>query len=372
VLRRWSWLGLIGVGGPSAHIALLRQLCVEKNDWLSSEDFEHATTAVNLLPGPASTQLALYCAWRVRGRPGALVGGLGFITPGLVLIVALASLFLETHPPLVIVGASLGAGAAVPAIALRTAHQLGAPSWQRAKGTGGARPRWLVYALAGALATVLVAPLLVVIILLTGLVEVVLSVRSTRSARAFVPFSLAHVGALGGVGALAWVAIKVGALSYGGGFVIVPLMEHDVVTNYHWMSGAQFLNAVALGQLTPGPVVLTVAVVGYAVRGIAGALLASAIAFAPSFLFILGGASHFESLRTNPKAAAFLRGAGPCVIGSIAGSAILLGSLLGHLWQIPFVLASLAWLFLVRRGSVSTLLLAGGAGALTVLALGHP
>ena len=183
---------------------------------------------------------------------------------------------------------------------------------------------------------------------------------------------VAHVGALGGVGALAWVAIKVGALSYGGGFVIVPLMEHDVVTNYHWMSGAQFLNAVALGQLTPGPVVLTVAVVGYAVRGIAGALLASAIAFAPSFLFILGGASHFESLRTNPKAAAFLRGAGPCVIGSIAGSAILLGSLLGHLWQIPFVLASLAWLFLVRRGSVSTLLLAGGAGALTVLALGHP
>ena len=90
MLLRWSWLGLIGIGGPSAHIALLRQLCVEKHDWLSSEDFEHATTAVNLLRGPASTQLALYCAWRVRGRLGALVGGLGFITPGLVLIVALA------------------------------------------------------------------------------------------------------------------------------------------------------------------------------------------------------------------------------------------------------------------------------------------
>ncbi|MGA2432255.1 MAG: chromate efflux transporter [Acidimicrobiales bacterium] len=371
MLRHWSWLGLIGVGGPSAHIGLLRQLCVEKNEWMSEEDFEHATTAVNLLPGPASTQLAIYCAWRLRGRPGALVGGLGFIAPGFVIIVALASLFLETHPPLAILGASLGAGAAVPGIALRTAHQLATPSWLRLKGHAGSRARWVIYALAGALGTVFAAPLLVAVILLSGLVEVLLSTSATRSARAIVPLSLAHLGTIGGVGALVWVALKVGALSYGGGFVIVPLMEHDVVTNYHWMTGAQFLNAVALGQLTPGPVVLTIAVVGYAARGLTGALLASAVAFAPSFLFILSGAARFETLRTNKSAAAFLRGAGPCVIGSIAGSAILLSSLLGHLWQIPFVAASLLWLFFVRRGAVSALVLAGVAGALVVLALGH-
>ena len=371
MLGHWTWLGLIGVGGPSAHISLLRRLCVDQHGWLSAEDFEHATTAVNLLPGPASTQLAIYCAWRLRGRPGGLVGGLGFITPGFVIIVGLASLFLESHPPLAILGASLGAGAAVPAIALRTAHQLGIPSWRRTSTSSATRGRWVLYALAGAIATILAAPLLVVVILLNGLIEVLLSARATSSSAAWAPLSLGHLGAVGGLGALAWVALKIGALSYGGGFVIVPLMEHDVVTNYHWMSGAQFLNAVALGQLTPGPVVLTVAVVGYAARGITGALFASVVAFTPSFLFVLAGASRFEGLRTNPGAAAFLRGAGPCVIGSIAGSAVLLGSLLGHLWQGAIVAASLVWLLALRRGTFSALVLAGLGGALTVLALGH-
>lgn len=375
IIRQWTWLGIIGVGGPSTHIGLLRRLCVEKNQWMNNEDFEHATTAVNLLPGPASTQLAIYCAWRVRGRLGGLLGGLCFIGPGLAIILALASLFLQNHPPLWILGASLGAGAVVPAVALRTAHQLGVPSWKRARTERATTTRWVLYTLAGALATALVAPLLVVVILLAGFVEVLVRARARPSARAVLPFSLAHAGALGavgGVGALAWVALKVGALSYGGGFVIVPLMEHDVVTNYHWMSGPQFLNAVALGQLTPGPVVLTIAVVGYAVRGFLGGLLASAIAFVPSFLFILLGASRFEGLRTNDTAAGFLRGAGPCVIGSIGGSAIPLTGLLGHLWQIPLALLALTWMFALRRNAVSALLFAGAIGAITVVTLGHP
>jgi chromate transporter len=366
-------LGIIGVGGPSAHIGLLRSLCVEKNNWLSVEDFEHATTAVNLLPGPASTQLAIYCAWRARGRLGGILGGLCFIAPGLVMIVALASLFLESHPPLWILGASLGAGAAVPAIALRTAHLLGLPSWRRVRDSRATSARWVGYALAGVLVTSLAAPFLILAILLAGLFETLLHARPERSQLpGLATFSIAHLGAAGGLGALAWVALKVGALSYGGGFVIVPLMQHDVVSSYHWMTGTQFLNAVALGQLTPGPVVLTVAVVGYAARGLLGALLASAVAFVPSFLFILVGASHFEKLRTNKTAAAFLRGSGPCVIGSIAGSSIPLALLLGHLWQIPFALAGLAWLFVLRRGTVSAILLAGACGALVVVALGHP
>jgi chromate transporter len=99
VLREWGRIGCVGFGGPPAHIALLRELCVTRRGWLDDREFEDAIAATNLLPGPASTQLAIYCAWRLRGIAGALVGGLGFIVPGLVLILALAALFLASSPP---------------------------------------------------------------------------------------------------------------------------------------------------------------------------------------------------------------------------------------------------------------------------------
>jgi chromate transporter len=172
----------------------------------------------------------------------------------------------------------------------------------------------------------------------------------------------------GGVGALVWVAFKVGALSYGGGFVIVPLMQHDAVVTYHWMSSAQFLNAVALGQVTPGPVIQTVAVVGYAARGVAGALLAALIAFAPSFVFVLVGGPRFDQIRANTLIQSFLGGAGPAVIGAIAGSAIPLGLALQHLWQIPVLAGGTLWIFVMRRGVVSGLFAAGATGVTLALA----
>src|SRR5204862_7153581 len=139
------------------------------------------------------------------------------------------------------------------------------------------------------------------------------------------PFAFAAAAtATGGTLAIAWVAVKVGALAYGGGFVIVPLMQHDAVHQYHWMTNSQFLDAVALGQITPGPVVQTVAAVGYAAAGLAGGLLASLVAFTPSFVFVLAGARYFSKIRANDKPQAFLDGAGPAAIGAILGSAYLL------------------------------------------------
>src|SRR5205085_8295407 len=110
---------------------------------------------------------------------------------------------------------------------------------------------------------------------------------------------VAAAASSGGIGARAWTAFKVGALAFGGGFVIVPLMQGDAVHTYHWMTNAQFLNAVALGQVTPGPVVATVAAVGYAARGLPGGLLAAAVAFAPSFAFVLLGGARFTRLRES-------------------------------------------------------------------------
>ena len=468
IAREWGRIGCIGFGGPPAHIALLRTLCVRDRRWLTGAEFEDSVAVCNLLPGPASTQLAIYCAWRLRGTAGALVGGLCFIVPGLVVILALAVLFLAARPPGWVSGAALGAGAAVPAVAVAAAVALVPASWRRAgqppastrdmgrsppestRDTGrsppesaghagpsppesagdaspsrpgardadaprasprdaGAPPdardadvrppdqrdarrarlahvRWGGYLVAGAASGALVGPWLVLILIACGLLEVAVQARRpqpparlqpparpqgpTRPAGALLLAVHTGVLAAGGLAAVAWVALKVGALSYGGGFVIIPLMQHDAVLTYHWMSAGQFLTAVALGQVTPGPVVQTVAVVGYAAAGVGGGLMASAIAFAPSFAFVLGGGRYFDRLRRNGGVQAFLTGAGPAAIGAIAGAAIPLGLSLTHVWQVGVLAVAAIWLLAARRGVVTAIV--GGAllGVLTFLAGG--
>jgi chromate transporter len=363
VLREWGRIGCIGFGGPPAHVALFRQLCVERRGWLGTREFEDAIAATNLLPGPASTQLAIYCAWRVRGVAGALVGGLSFILPGLILILALAALFLAAAPPEWVLGAGAGAGAAVAAVALHTSAALAPASWR----AGSSHVRWVAYALAGGIAAALAGPWLVLVLLGCGALETGVRARAGMAVVHPWPVLAATGAAGGGVLALTWVAFKVGALSYGGGFVIIPLMQHDAVDRYGWMTGAQFLNAVALGQVTPGPVVHTVAVVGYAAGGLGGGLLAAAVAFAPSFSFILIGAERFDRLRANRRVRAFLDGAGPAAIGAIAGAAIPLALALSEPWQLAVLAGAGVLLFALRRGVVPTLVAAGATGAVAAL-----
>jgi chromate transporter len=367
VLREWGRIGCIGFGGPPTHIAMLRDLCVERRRWMAPGDFEDAVAACNLLPGPASTQMAIYCAWRLGGRPAALVGGAAFIVPGLVVILALAVLFLSGSPPLWVRGAGAGAGAAVAAIAVHAGWSLVPASWQRA--ATASRRRWAVYFAAGAAAAATLGPWLVLVLLASGAIELAAQRRPAVTAT-IVPYAVALVGS-GGLLSLAWVAFKVGALSYGGGFVIIPLMQADAVNHYHWITDAQFLNAVALGQVTPGPVTHTVAVVGYAARGLGGGLLASAVAFAPSFAFILLGAGRFATLRGNARVRAFLDGAGPAALGAILGSSIPLAGGLDKLWQV-FVLISAAVCLLALRFNVVVTLVAAGAVGVVVALTGGP
>ncbi|GAB2551920.1 hypothetical protein GCM10027167_69160 [Nocardia heshunensis] len=435
IALEWGRIGCLGFGGPPAHIAMLRTLCVDRRAWITPAEFEDGIAATNLLPGPASTQLAIYTAWRLRGTPGALIGGFCFITPGLTLILLLAAIFLATDSPHWIHGAAAGAGAAVAAVALHAAFGLAPASWHRAGPTRAAHARWIAYATTGLAAATFLGPWLVLALIASGLLEIwslggagrLKPRESSRTGphadqagqseepaghgavgddrpdnnpaerreqspgaetspdasspdraardvpgpdssdrkrlRAW-PFAMTWMTG-GGMAAVGWVAFKVGALSYGGGFVIIPLMQADAVDRYGWMSGAQFLNAVALGQITPGPVVQTVAVVGYAAAGIPGGLLAAAVAFAPSFAFVLAGGRYFDRLRADSRVQAFLTGAGPAAIGAIAGAAIPLAFALQHLWQFAVLAAAALWLLAARRGVVSALL---GAGALGVVA----
>lgn len=363
VARAWGRIGVLGFGGPPAHIRLLRQLTVERTDWISAEEFEDAVATCNLLPGPSSTQMAIYTAWRVRGAAGALLGGTAFILPGLVAILALAVVFLGSDPPRWVLGLGAGAGAAVPAVAVAAGWSLAPSSWARAR----ARWRWIVYLLAGLVAVPLIGAWIVVVLLVCGLAELLVQ---RPGALALVPppllmpgVGVGHGGGSGaGLGALAWLGLKVGALSYGGGFVVIPLMQADAVGHHHWMRAADFLNAVALGQITPGPVNHTVAVVGYAAGGLGGALLTDVVAFVPSYLFVLVGGRHFDRIRAWPPARAVLDGAGPAAIGAILGSAVTLARALSEPWQFGVLAGAAVLLLALRRSVVLTLLLAAVVG----------
>src|SRR6202035_1888468 len=201
IAREWGRIGCVGFGGPPAHIALLRKLCVDDRGWLPERDFEDGIAACNLLPGPASTQLAIFCAWRLRGPAGAVLGGICFIAPGMVLILALSAVFLATHPPLWILGAAAGAGAAVPAVALHAAWSLMPSSWRRAGVSQTQRGRWIVYTIAGAAGAATIGPLLVLVLLACGLIEVAIRTRGAtpaapRAAMSWLPAAAIHPVAL--------------------------------------------------------------------------------------------------------------------------------------------------------------------------------
>ena len=240
------------------------------------------------------------------------------------------------------------------------------------------RVRWAAYLLAGGAAAATIGPWLVLVLLGCGVTELAIGEAAGRKVPgiAALPGIAAPVRAAaatlaggGGLAAVAWVAFKVGALSFGGGFVIIPLMRADAVGR-HWMTSAQFLNAVALGQITPGPVVQTVSAVGYAAAGLAGGLLAALVAFSPSFAFVLGGARYFSALRTSRRAQSFLDGAGPAAIGAILGSAVLLAGALSQPWQYAVLAGAAVLLLGLRRGVVLTLLAAAAAGLGIALAGG--
>jgi chromate transporter len=364
VAREWGRIGLIGFGGPPAHVALLRELTVDRHGWLTPEEFADANAATQLLPGPGSTQLAVYTAHHVAGRRGGLVGGLAFVLPGLLIVLAIAAVALAERPPAWIRGIGEGAAAAVVAVVVQAG--LGLARGSLGGRHGAALARGVGYALAAAAVTLLAPSFVALALVAAGAVELAGRRGEARVLAWPVALVLAATGAAA-LPALAWTAFKVGALSYGGGFVIVPLMQGDAVDAHGWMTQAEFANAVAYGQLTPGPVVHTVAFVGWAAAGLGGALLATVIAFAPSFAVVLLGGRIFVTLRESPRARAFLDGAGPAAVGAVLAAAWPLAGAIDSVWQ-GAVLAAAA-LALFAAGVAPVWVLAAGAAVGLIAAI---
>jgi chromate transporter len=290
--------------------------------------------------------MALWVGWRLRRLRGLFVAAISFIAPAVVAVLVLSWLLYGAHGLRLIEAAALGAAAVVPAVAARAAWDLIA-SYRLKEARRSRQVRVALYGVIGILGGFLLPAALPALMILCGLGE--LWENQPRT------LALVPTGAVAVKWSLAWTALEIGALSFGGGFVIVPMLRGDAVTTHHWMTASAFAVAVAIGQLTPGPVVATIAAVGYAADGLTGGLLAAAVAFAPSLIMVGLGARHFDRFRRGGKARSFLEGAGPVATGAIVASAATLAASCTHAWQWPLVVVAFGPLLIWRRSPTVTL-----------------
>jgi chromate transporter len=318
ITRYFLKLGTLGFGGPNAHIAAMHEDLVRKRRWLSERHFLDVVGVTNLIPGPNSSEIAVHLGYVRAGPVGGLAAGLSFLVPAFLMMLALSwAYFRGSEFALrddILAGVQPVALAAIVATLWRL----------RSAVLGG----WVkpVLAVAG-LGLTLAVPRFSPLVLLGAGMAGLLARRGTRETAgvAAIPAAVgAVIGAGGGLPALAWVFLRTGLLLFGGGLVLVPLLAPEVVAR-GWLTESQFLDGIALGQATPGPVVLASVFVGYAVEGVLGAIVATAAIYLPSFLAVLAGTGPFlRRLRGRSSVAAFVEGVTAAAIGAILAAAVLL------------------------------------------------
>ena len=378
--RLFLKLGTVGFGGPAAHIAMMEQEVVRRRGWLSREEFLDMIGATNLIPGPNSTEMAIHIGQARAGLPGLLVAGGCFIAPAVAIVTAVAWAYVKFGALPVAGGILYGVKPVVIAVVLQALFGLGRTA---VKGT------WLaVLGVAAAAATALGVNELAVLAAagVLGAVRTWPRRGGSLAAPAFVlragtaaggasaaTRGLARAAALaGGAGFGLWplfaVFLKVGAVLFGSGYVLLAFLRADLVARLHWMTERQLLDAIAVGQVTPGPVFTTATFVGYVLRGVPGAAVATAGIFLPAFVYVAASGALLSRLRRSPTARGALDGVN---VASLALMAVvtwqLAGSALVDPWTV--VLAAAAAVALLRyKLNASWLVLGGGLAGLVLRA----
>ncbi|MEM9772085.1 MAG: chromate efflux transporter [Cyanobacteria bacterium P01_D01_bin.73] len=335
-------LGVVGFGGPAAHMAAMHDWAVAREGWLTEEELLEGVAVCEMLPGPASTQLGIYIGYQRGGAIGALVAGICFMAPAFAMVIALSWAYFEFQGLPQLTALLGGVSPVVVAVVAAFAWKLMKKCLVRK--SGGFEVVAIALAVSSALAVGVVNLPVLPVLAIAGAVGIVAygPHRSGKSGTAgFLPWffgtelailatqsdavvGLTAAGFWGGdrffeyAGPLFTVFFRAGTAIFGGGLSIVPLLETDVVQQWGWLTRTEFLNGVAIGQMTPGPVVLAVAFMGYKVAGVFGALWATVSAFTPSFGFIILLAPLLQRSRKNRWVKAFLKGVTPGVLGTIA------------------------------------------------------
>ena len=358
-------LGTLGFGGPIALAGHMQKDLVEERHWFSMQDYLEGLAFSQLSPGPLAAQLAMYLGWLRAGTIGATVVGIAFILPSFLMVLALAALYLHFGSLPWIQGMFYGIGAAVIAIIVRSAIKL-------VRTTVG--KDWLLWTIFAALAitTAWTKSEIVWLFILCGLVALLIKTPPALPARGTPMVFIGGVGPLltgihgvaaaATVGALFLFFLKAGAFVFGSGLAIVPFLYGGVVAKFHWLTERQFVDAVAVAMITPGPVVITAGFIGYLVAGPIGALAAALAVFAPPYFIVLFGAPYYRRFARNRQVKAFVQGVTAAAVGAIAGAAFILAR--RSLIDLPTVtigIVTLVVLMLTRKVPEPVVILAAGA-----------
>ena len=362
-------LGTVGFGGPIALVGYMQRDLVERRRWFSKQDYLEGLALAQLAPGPLAAQLAIYLGWLKGGTPGATLVAAAFILPSFVMVLALSALYVRFGGLVWMQGAFYGIGAAVIAI-------IGRSAWKLVRSSLGSDwVLWAIFAVSAAI-TAWTESEIVWVFLACGVVMLVLRglPRAGDSVAALLPFPWLVSGLHGpAADSLLWTILlffaKAGAFVFGSGLAIVPFLHGGVVNQYQWLTERQFLDAVAVAMITPGPVVITVAFIGYLVAGPVGATVAAIGVFLPCYLFVIVPATYFRRSVSNPSVKAFVAGVTAAATGAIAGAAFVLGK--RAIVDVPTAMIGLVtWLVLTYVKGVSEPLVIVAAGLVGVIASG--
>lgn len=316
-------LGATGFGGPIALVGYMETELVDRRRWVTLQEFKDGLAFSQLAPGPLAAQLAIYLGWLCGGALGATTSGIAFVGPSFVMVVAIGVLYREFGGIAWLQGAFYGIGAAVIGIIARSAIKLTRTT------LGRDRLLWALFIIT-AIVTAWRESEVVWLFVACGVAVMAIEARPSRTAFAVAPLNLISAAIPGAIALSPALAIFVffasaGLFVFGSGLAIVPFLYDGVVQQRHWLTERQFLDAVAVALITPGPVVITVAFIGYLVNGLLGAFAAAAGVFAPVFFITVIFAPHFDRLKADRRVRAFVNGVTAAATGAIAGAAFVLG-----------------------------------------------
>jgi chromate transporter len=362
-------LGLLGFGGPVALVGQMERDLVDGRRWLTKEQMREAIAVCQSLPGPLAIQVGVYIAYLKRGFWGAWAGGWAFILPNFVIVAALGALYVRLGDLKPVTAVFYGVSPAVIALILHSC-------WRLAKLGMEDRLQWAIAVVCFVVTVVLRAEVALLFLgagaigvlwygdLLRRATSTTLAVAAPLAASS--SMSLAPAASASTLAKLLLFFLKAGSLTFGSGLVIVPFLEQGLVREYGWLDQRQFLIAVAIGMISPGPVVITATFVGYLVAGFLGSLVSTIGIFLPSFILVLAAAPLLARHRGNPNVQGFVKGAYAAAIGTILGACVLLGRIAVGDWLTALIaIVSLAVLF---RWKVSNPLLIAAAAAVGLIA----
>jgi len=364
-------LGTIAFGGPAAHIALMEDEVVRRRCWLSRQDFLDLFSVASLIPGPSSTETAIYVGYTQAGVPGLIVAGTCFILPAMVLVIALAWAYQNYGQLAAIQDILYGIKPVVIALVLQALWRLGR----------SAVKTWFLAVIGlAALAATLRGVNLMVVLFGAGALTLLAREFSARPHRPHCILPLALTGtaattlgvaAPAGLWSIFLVFLKVGSIVFGSGYVLLAFLQDELVTHRHWLSSNQLLDAIVIGQVTPGPVFTTATFIGYLLHGTPGALVATLGIFLPAFFFVGITAPIVRRLRQSPAAGAFLDGLNVASLVLMAVVTWQLGA--SAIKDIPTAVIAVvaAALLLWRNINSAWLILASGVAGLVLMHLGR-